>query len=292
MDELSFDGKTYVSSKQAAKISGYAKDYIGQLCREGRIEARLVGRNWYVSEEALSSHRFGEGKSRDKVKVVDSEERRPIAAPEAVSPVWEKSRYILYSGSEIPQLSYRIPVNALRTEVAQDSHAHLITEMQDAWQEWFTRKEGESKAEEDKATDEVLEDSLEEEEAAVPMELGVVETSLDVRHADELETIGEPETEIESEDAEAEVQTVPIVRITETKVTRREDRKPLPQVGKEGLSPLAVLGYRTALIGVSALFALLALIGTGLLTHVGGTLVTEIPVLRNVAGIAAIEASK
>lgn len=54
------NGKVHVSSKRAAEITGYAKDYIGQLCREGRIEARLVGRSWYAEEESLRKHRFGD----------------------------------------------------------------------------------------------------------------------------------------------------------------------------------------------------------------------------------------
>lgn len=59
MDEILIEEKKYISSKQAAKITGYAKDYIGQLCREGRVPARLVGRAWYVLESALQDHRFG-----------------------------------------------------------------------------------------------------------------------------------------------------------------------------------------------------------------------------------------
>jgi hypothetical protein len=60
MDEIIIEEKKYISSKQAAKITGYAKDYIGQLCREGRVSARLVGRNWYVLETAIQDHRFGD----------------------------------------------------------------------------------------------------------------------------------------------------------------------------------------------------------------------------------------
>lgn len=60
MDEILIEDRKYVSSKQAAKITGYAKDYIGQLCREGRVPARLVGRTWYVLESAIQDHRFGD----------------------------------------------------------------------------------------------------------------------------------------------------------------------------------------------------------------------------------------
>ena len=59
MDELTFDDQIYLSSKRAAQITGYAKDYVGQLCREGRVVARLIGRNWYVLESSIREHRFG-----------------------------------------------------------------------------------------------------------------------------------------------------------------------------------------------------------------------------------------
>jgi len=57
MDELTISGKKYISSKRAAEISGYAKDYIGQLARAQKIKATRVGRTWYVLEEALLGHK-------------------------------------------------------------------------------------------------------------------------------------------------------------------------------------------------------------------------------------------
>ena len=57
MEELVFDKKKYISSKRAAKISGYTKDYIGQLCRAEVLPAKMVGRNWYIEEGALKEHR-------------------------------------------------------------------------------------------------------------------------------------------------------------------------------------------------------------------------------------------
>jgi len=68
MDELTLDDKIYISSKKASEITGYAKDYIGQLAREGRIEARLVGRSWYALESAVREHRFGESKMKIEPK--------------------------------------------------------------------------------------------------------------------------------------------------------------------------------------------------------------------------------
>lgn len=55
--DLFFDGKKFISSKRAAQISGYVNDYIGQLCRDGKLECRMVGRTWYVGFESLIQHK-------------------------------------------------------------------------------------------------------------------------------------------------------------------------------------------------------------------------------------------
>lgn len=120
MDEITIGDKTYISSKQAAKITGYAKDYVGQLCREGRVEARLVGRNWYVLDSAIREHRFGK------------EEPEPIAkepeAPFDRVATWQKPQY----EAEVPVL---VPDFAQKPTETVGSPA--IADMQSAWREWF-----------------------------------------------------------------------------------------------------------------------------------------------------------
>lgn len=56
MEELEIKGQKYISSKRAAKLTGYAKDYVGQLARGGKVSATRVGRAWYVSEEEILAH--------------------------------------------------------------------------------------------------------------------------------------------------------------------------------------------------------------------------------------------
>ena len=88
MDELTIENQKYLSSKKSAKLTGYAKDYVGQLCREGRVEARLVGRNWYVLESSIMEHRFGPAEiKKDESQLVEKnvEEynwKSPIYTPE------------------------------------------------------------------------------------------------------------------------------------------------------------------------------------------------------------------
>lgn len=56
MDELDLQGKKYISSKRAAEITGYAKDYVGQLARGGKVPATRVGRAWYVERDSIKRH--------------------------------------------------------------------------------------------------------------------------------------------------------------------------------------------------------------------------------------------
>lgn len=51
MDEMHLGKNKYISTKRAAKITGYAQDYVGQLVRTGKVKATKVGRSWFVLEE-------------------------------------------------------------------------------------------------------------------------------------------------------------------------------------------------------------------------------------------------
>lgn len=56
-DSIILQGKIYISAKRAAKIINYAQDYIGQLCRANKLECKMIGRAWFVTEESLIAHR-------------------------------------------------------------------------------------------------------------------------------------------------------------------------------------------------------------------------------------------
>jgi hypothetical protein len=70
-DSLILEGIQYISSKRAADLTDYTKDYVGQLCRAKKVDAHLIGRNWYVSEEGILAHKRGEGKHSKKEKDTD-----------------------------------------------------------------------------------------------------------------------------------------------------------------------------------------------------------------------------
>lgn len=56
-DELTIEGKQFISSKRASKLSGYAQDYIGQLARGGHIEAQRIGGLWYIFMDSLMKYK-------------------------------------------------------------------------------------------------------------------------------------------------------------------------------------------------------------------------------------------
>jgi hypothetical protein len=52
------DSSKYISLKEAAKISGYSADYVGQLIRGGKLEGKQVFSNvaWMTTEEAIQKY--------------------------------------------------------------------------------------------------------------------------------------------------------------------------------------------------------------------------------------------
>jgi len=63
----------YISLKEAARISGYAPDYIGYLIRKGKIPGKPVYCNiaWMTTAEAVLSYKNGEAKKKRKTSFRD-----------------------------------------------------------------------------------------------------------------------------------------------------------------------------------------------------------------------------
>lgn len=135
MDEILIGEKKYVSSKRAAKMTGYAKDYIGQLCREGRVPARLVGRSWYVLETAIQDHRFGDQKNEQDTKVE--------VATSPTTSTWEAPHYeassvdVLPSVNRLRHASDESGVDSSAGEEGTDDESTVTQRLQDSWRAWF-----------------------------------------------------------------------------------------------------------------------------------------------------------
>ena len=139
MDEILIEEKKYVSSKRAAKITGYAKDYIGQLCREGRVPARLVGRSWYVLETAIQDHRFGD--TSDVPMKNEKKATRPEESATAFPSTWEAPRYEASSAVELLPSVNRLQSTETLTHADTREDSEISSHLQDSWRAWFERIE-------------------------------------------------------------------------------------------------------------------------------------------------------
>lgn len=59
-----------ISLAEAGQISGYHQDYLGALCRTGKLAGKKIGRNWVVSKKAL--HEFMETGKKTEHAVEDA----------------------------------------------------------------------------------------------------------------------------------------------------------------------------------------------------------------------------
>jgi len=214
MDELTIEDKKYLSSKRAAQITGYAKDYVGQLCREGRVEARLVGRNWYILESSIMEHRFGTEEASES----------PAPSKTELDATWKTPNYSPESIQTVPELTTKDPSTASQPRWPQDNQV-VLSDMQSAWKEWF-RNQGK---EEEKMLPDASEMLLPEPETVPePIQELVAEESVDLTQFEAVEA--SPEEEVEeihiSRISEPEITPVPLTRPSMGDVI--DIRRPLP----------------------------------------------------------------
>lgn len=133
MDELEIKGRKYISSKRASELTGYAKDYIGQLARAGKIPGTRVGRAWYVEEKTLLSLTGSEKTEETKeakaisATIVSPFYQKPISPgtlqalgyiPKPLPDTWIEARYSIDDGILLPE-PYKLEI-ALKNDVLQE----------------------------------------------------------------------------------------------------------------------------------------------------------------------------
>lgn len=259
MDEITIDGKTYISSKQAAGITGYAKDYVGQLCREGRVEARLIGRSWYVLEESIRKHRFEEAEPTETKQETVSEESEKTN----VEAIWTPTVYTPEDVHMLPAVKEqeappeeiavlaeaveeREPVVEVEESPVEEPMQEVIDKnLQENWESWFT--------EEPKAPKQEIKT---EEEAGTPVAVHVME---DIQP----------------------VKSVVAPRREEVASQERAPRRGAPHRPKNQLI------YKALSVAVALIFVSIAVIGTGLPERFGKT--NSWPIVNFLGGASYIK---
>lgn len=57
-NSLILQDKNYISARRVQELFGYSSDYVGQLCRLGKIEAKMIGRTWFITEKSIIDHKL------------------------------------------------------------------------------------------------------------------------------------------------------------------------------------------------------------------------------------------
>ncbi|KKT75025.1 MAG: hypothetical protein UW71_C0009G0015, partial [Parcubacteria group bacterium GW2011_GWB1_44_7] len=71
-------------------LFGYTQDYVGQLCRSEKVDARRIGRTWYVCEKSILEHKKIYGVSEKKgLETTFSEEvkKLPVSGEKEIQPL-------------------------------------------------------------------------------------------------------------------------------------------------------------------------------------------------------------
>ncbi len=101
-DSIIEEGQIFLSSADASKQTGYSQDYIGQLARSGAVEAKKVGRRWFIEQTSLKQH-----KSHNDGLLAALQANSTGAHNQSVTPTKHTIRApIKDSGRKIPIVTY------------------------------------------------------------------------------------------------------------------------------------------------------------------------------------------
>ncbi len=173
-------------------MTGYAKDYVGQLCREGRVPARLIGRNWYVLESAIEDHRFGPEEKASKTK------ESKVETAGATTDTWPISHYESAELAHIPSIN-RLAMPSQKKESVYEQ-PKPVEEMGSVWKEWFVQASGASEAAQEQI--EVVESEPEQPEVVTEEEIESESVEVNVPLRTVQHAPAAPSEEIEDEEEE------------------------------------------------------------------------------------------
>jgi hypothetical protein len=103
MEVLNVGGKEYVKASVIARELGYTADYVGQLCRARKVNAKLVGRSWYVDRSSMDMHKTSRYRG---TQTKSKEALREEVKLQVTEPAKTKSNFYSHTPATIPKVSY------------------------------------------------------------------------------------------------------------------------------------------------------------------------------------------
>jgi len=123
-ENIEIDGITYIPVKHAADLAEYTADYVGQLCRGGKIDATRVGRAWYVNESSLIAYKEGQVlkdsigvESSGDEEVFDvSEEVKKAKEESTARSIFKESSFVVYDRDDRPLIPNLMEIKSMDEE--------------------------------------------------------------------------------------------------------------------------------------------------------------------------------
>ena len=111
------ENKEYISLKEAAEITGYSADYVGQLIRSGKLEGKQVFLNvaWMTTREALQKYAQKDKRGKDS-----QAHASPSGVQRFLSPEGLTKMFTILSGLVVGLLSIVLCVFAYIFAVSVD----------------------------------------------------------------------------------------------------------------------------------------------------------------------------
>ncbi|KKS95136.1 MAG: Periaxin, partial [Candidatus Giovannonibacteria bacterium GW2011_GWB1_43_13] len=122
-----FDGEKYISSKQVAALTGYAKDYIGQLCRLEKIKCQRSGRDWLVSEKSILNYKIKLSRLNEPTYVKTTADLGYLIRPLVFTAIFMTviTGFVLNLGS-ISKLTYQMKNDVTFPELPELSFPEIV----------------------------------------------------------------------------------------------------------------------------------------------------------------------
>ncbi len=135
METLEHNGAIFTKATVLAKRLNYTTDYIGQLCRAGKVEAKLVGRAWFVREDTLTSHKADRYKSVRPAEILSKDSAFtyvvPVHTTEKVQVFPRVSKHLHrnydYQSTLTPEIKVLETISSLPSVATRyDSDTHVL----------------------------------------------------------------------------------------------------------------------------------------------------------------------
>ena len=108
MESVIFEGKEYIKVSVLAERFRYTSDYLGQLCRGKKVDARLIGRAWYINLVSLENHRNSKYKQKVSSEITSQKPIKNYLSRIDIEPILKKKTVTILKSNH--GVMSRVPV--------------------------------------------------------------------------------------------------------------------------------------------------------------------------------------